>query len=116
MKAIALGLALLLGGCATTEGVLSKKDSDNAECDTYAKPFEHSGRMKHACMISRGHERIYTSNGGWLYVRSSATPPQPPETVASDLKTCNDSTGMGYQGRQQFARCMGSRGYLVRLP
>jgi len=38
------------------------------------------------------------------------------ETVASDLKTCNDSTGMGYQGREQFARCMGNRGYIVRLP
>ena len=105
----------LLTGCATP-GPLSQKDTDGTECDAYAKPLEHSGRMKHACMISRGHERIYSSNGGWLYVRSSATPPQPPETVASDLKTCNDSTGMGYQGREQFARCMGNRGYVVRLP
>jgi type IV pilus biogenesis protein CpaD/CtpE len=108
-------LATLLSGCAST-GPASQKDVDSAECDTYAKPFEHSGRMKHACMISRGHERIYTSNGGWLYVRSSASPLQPAQTVATDLKTCNDAAGMGYQGREQFAQCMNSRGYVVRLP
>jgi hypothetical protein len=89
---------------------------DSTECSTYAKPFEHSGRVKHACMISRGHERIYSSNGGWLYVRSAASPPQPPEAVAVDVKACNDASGMGYQGRKQFAKCMGPRGDVVRLP
>ncbi|HZP35723.1 MAG TPA: hypothetical protein VFE48_04415 [Methylomirabilota bacterium] len=106
---------LILAGCASS-GPLSREDMDSAECSAYAKPFEHSGRMKHACMISRGHERIYSSNGGWLYVRSSTTPPQSPETIAVDLKACNDVSGMGYKVREQFARCMGPRGYVVRLP
>lgn len=106
---------LLLAGCASS-GPLSREEIDSSECSAYAKPFEHSGRMKHACMISRGHERIYSSNGGWLYVRSSTTPPQSPETIAVDLKACNDVSGMGYEGREQFARCMGPRGYVVRLP
>src|ERR1700730_630732 len=112
---VALGSGFLAGWTAT-EGALSKKDSDSVECDAYAKPFEHSGRMKHACMISRGHERIYSSNGGWLYVRPSAAPPRPAGTLASDLKNCKDFTGMGFQGGEQFARCMGNRGYVVRLP
>jgi hypothetical protein len=34
--------------------------------------------------------------------------------VATDLKACNDESGMGYAGRRQFATCMAPRGYAVR--
>ena len=36
------------------------------------------------------------------------------ETVATDLKACNDQSGLGYTGRLQFNRCMTPRGYAVR--
>jgi hypothetical protein len=48
----ALLVALVAGGCATSP----KEAADRAECKAYARPFEHSGRMKDACLISRGYE------------------------------------------------------------
>jgi hypothetical protein len=91
---------VLLGGCATT--VSNPMESkDRAECKEYARPFEHSGRMKDACLISRGYTVSYGTNGGGV-------------DVALDLKACNDQSGMGYAGRLQFARCMDPRGYSVR--
>lgn len=46
-------------------------------------------------------------------MRSKAEPKQPVETVARDLKACNDQSGLGYVGRLQFRRCMDPRGYAV---
>ena len=105
-------LATGLGGCAATASnpVESK---DRAECRDYARPFEHSGRMKDACLISRGHTVTYNTNGGGVEVRSKAEPRQPVEVVARDLKACNDESGLGYVGRLQFRRCMDPRGYAV---
>jgi hypothetical protein len=114
--ALATILVTLLGGCAATasnpvEAPMQAKD--RAECKDYARAHEHSGRMKDACLISRGHTVTYNTNGGGVEVRSKAEPRQPVETVARDLKACNDESGLGYAGRLQFRRCMDPRGYAV---
>ena len=101
----------LLGGCAT--GAPTAESKDRADCRAYSRPLEHSGRMKDACMISRGYAVIYNTVAGWVEVRSKAQPRQAPEVIATDLKGCNDSIGAGYVGRLQFAKCMDPRGYLV---
>jgi hypothetical protein len=110
-RCVLLGILALLDGCAT--GAPTAESTDRAECENYARPFEHSGRMKDACMISRGYSVIYSTNAGWVEVRSKALPRQAPEAIAKDLKGCNDETGMGYVGRQQFVKCMDPRGYAV---
>ena len=106
-------ILVLLTGCATT-ATSTAESKDRAECKEYSRPFEHSGRMKDACLISRGHTAIYSTNGGDVHVRSKAEPRQTAEVVANDLKGCNDAAGMGYAGRLQFATCMDPRGYAVR--
>lgn len=113
--ALATILVTVLGGCAATASnpVESK---DRAECREYARPFEHSGRMKDACLINRGHTVTYNTNGGGVEVRAKAEPRQPVEVVARDLKACNDESGLGYVGRLQFRRCMDPRGYAVTSP
>jgi hypothetical protein len=106
-------ILILLTGCATT-ATSTAESKDRTECREYARPFEHSGRMKDACLISRGYTVVYSTNGGGVQVRSKAEPRQTAEVVAKDLKGCNDESGMGYAGRLQFARCMDPRGYVVR--
>jgi hypothetical protein len=114
MKRLVLATILVtgLGGCAATASNPTEA-KDRAECREYARPLEHSGRMRDACLISRGHLVTYSSNGGGVEVRSRAEPRQPVEVVARDLKACNDESGMGYAGRLQFRRCMDPRGYAV---
>src|SRR6185312_7402722 len=102
-------LVTLLGGCATTASSPTES-KDRAECREYARTLEHSGRMRAACLISRGYTASYSANGGGVDVRSSAEPRPAPEAVARDLKACNDQSGLGYIGRQQFTRCMAPRG------
>ena len=102
----------LLGGCAATASSPAES-KDRAECREYARALEHSGRMRDACLISRGHTVTYSTNGGGVEVRSKAEPRQPVEIVARDLKACNDQSGLGYVGRLQFRRCMDPRGYAV---
>ncbi len=102
----------VLWGCAS--GAPTVESTDRAECAAYAKNQEHSGRMKNACMIAKGHTVVYTTVQGWVEVQSKAQPRQPAEAVASDLKGCNDATSaFGYEGRAQFAQCMDRRGYTV---
>ena len=110
--ALATIVVTLLGGCAATASNPAES-KDRAECKEYARAFEHSGRMKDACLISRGHTVTYNTNGGGVEVRSKADPRQPVEAVARDLKACNDESGLGYTGRPQFRRCMDPRGYTV---
>ena len=110
--ALATILVTLLGGCAATASNPAES-KDRAECKEHARAFEHSGRMKDACLISRGHTVTYNTNGGGVEVRSKADPRQPVEAVARDLKACNDESGLGYTGRLQFRRCMDPRGYTV---
>ena len=105
-------LVTSFAGCATPASN-PMESKDRAECKEYARTFEHSGRMKDACLISRGYLVTYSSNGGGVEVRSKAEPRQTLEVVARDLKTCNDESGMGYAGRLQFRRCMDPRGYTV---
>ena len=108
------GWAMLtaLAGCTTATP--TKEAADQSDCRAYSRPFEHSKRMKDACMISRGYVVVYDTTAGWVQVSSKAEPKQPPETIATDLKGCNDaSTGLGYNGRLQFKRCMEQRGYSV---
>ena len=114
--ALATILVTLLGGCAANtsnpaEAPMQAKD--RAECKEYARTFEHSGRMKDACLISRGYTVTYSTNGGGVEVRAKAEPRPPVELVARDLKACNDESGLGYTGRLQFRRCMDPRGYTV---
>ena len=90
------------------------ESKDRAECKEYARPFEHSGRMKDPCLISRGYAVTYSTNGGGVDVRAKEEPRPAAEAVARDLKECNDQAGMGYSGRLQFAKCMNPRGYAVR--
>jgi len=108
----AMILVILLGGCATTASN-PQESKDRAECKEYARTFEHSGRMRDACLINRGYLVTYSSNGGGVEVRSKADPRQAVEVVARDLKACNDESGLGYAGRLQFRRCMDPRGYTV---
>lgn len=112
--ATTLAVAVATGGCASNPG----ERADRAACKDYARPFEHSGRMKDACLISRGYEQIYETTLGAVKVRSKAEPRQPAEVVANDLKVCNDETsrlGMrwGGSGLDQFSQCMAPRGYVV---
>jgi hypothetical protein len=111
-----LGARFLTAGCATTTSTTeaTTASNDRAECKEYARPFEHSGRMKDACLISRGHTVSYSTNGGGVDVTARAQPRPAAEAVATDLKACKDQSGMGYVGRLQFARCMTPRGYVVR--
>ena len=108
------GCAILtvLAGCGSAAP--TKEATDDSECRAYARPLEHSKRMKDACMIGRGYTVVYDTTAGWVQVSSGAEPKRPPETIAADLKGCNDaSTGLGYEGRLQFKRCMEGRGYRV---
>jgi hypothetical protein len=59
-RSVLLAILALLGGCAT--GAPTAESTDRAEGTNYARPFEHSGRMKDACMISRGYSVIYSTN------------------------------------------------------
>ena len=113
-RSAAAVLAGLLGGCAT--GAPSAESTDRAECKAYSRPLEHSGRMKDACMIAKGYTTVYDTVAGWVEVHSTAQPRQAAEVVATDLKGCNDATSaLGYEGRDQFAKCMDRRGYAVRV-
>jgi hypothetical protein len=105
---------ILLGGCATGTGAQSAESGDRTQCKEYARPFEHAGRMKDACLISRGYSVTYGTNGGGGEVRSKVEPRPSAEVTATDLKACNDQAGMGHAGRLQFAKCMDPRGYSVR--
>jgi len=108
-------LFLTTGSAAATSTAESPAESkDRAECKEYARPFEHSGRMKDACLISRGYTVSYSTNGGGVDVTARAQPRPAVEAVATDLKACNDQSGLGYTGRLQFNRCMTPRGYAVR--
>jgi len=49
----ALGALILTAGCAAATSPTESRD--RAECKAYARTFEHSGRMKDACLISRGY-------------------------------------------------------------
>lgn len=109
-----VSLAAVLGGCTT--GAPTAESTDRAACKLYARGFQdHRGRMKDACLISKGYEVVYDTVAGWVEVQSKAQPRQAAEVVATDLKGCNDATtGLGYEGRAQFAKCMDQRGYAVR--
>ena len=52
-----LGALLLLAGCTPAASTVESKD--RAECKEYARWFEHCGRMKDACLISRGYPVSY---------------------------------------------------------
>ena len=52
-----LGALILLAGCAPAAS--TAESNDRAECKEYARSFEHSGRMKDACLISRGYTVSY---------------------------------------------------------
>jgi hypothetical protein len=53
-------LVIILVGCAT--GAPTVESKDRAECKQYASRFaEDPGRMKDACLISRGHRQIYST-------------------------------------------------------
>jgi len=107
-----LGALILIAGCAAATSPTESRD--RAECKEYARTFEHSGRMRDACLISRGYTVSYSTNGGGVDVTARAQPRPVAETVATDLKACNDQSGLGYTGRLQFNRCMTPRGYAVR--
>src|SRR5258708_39598874 len=101
-----LGALFLTTGCAAaTSTAESPTDSkDRAECKEYARPFEHSGRMKDACLISRGYTVSYSTNGGGVDVTARAQLRPAAEAVAPDLKPCNDQSGHGSAGRPECAR------------
>ncbi|HEX5528965.1 MAG TPA: hypothetical protein VFZ82_05365, partial [Methylomirabilota bacterium] len=107
-----LGALIVLAGCAPATSTAESRD--RGECKEYARTFEHSGRMKDACLISRGYTVSYSTNGGGVDVAARAQPRPAAEVVATDLKACNDQSGLGYEGRLQFTRCMTPRGYTVR--
>lgn len=108
-------LAIILVGCAT--GAPTVESKDRAECKQYARRFaEDPGRMKDACLISRGHRQIYSTVLGELWVRSTAEPRQPAEVVAADLKACSQATRRwSNEGWAQFGKCMTPRGYAVSV-
>lgn len=62
MKRLVLAsiLVTVLAGCATTASNPTEA-KDRAECREYARPLEHSGRMRDACLINRGHMVTYSS-------------------------------------------------------
>lgn len=108
-------LAALAAGCASSAPTAESKD--RAECQQYARRFvDHQGRMKDACLISRGYRQSFSTVLGELWVRSTAEPRQAPDVVAVDLKECNDATNRwSNEGWSQFARCMTPRGYAVSV-
>src|SRR5512147_2143522 len=79
--ATTLGALGLLAGCATATSTAEAptESRDRAECKEYARTFEHSGRMKDACLISRGYTVSYSTNGGGVDVTTRAQP-GPPRT------------------------------------
>ncbi len=115
MRYVGIGLLVLFAGCATAE--LTAEAKDRAECKEYGRRFaQDPGRMKDACLISRGYRQIYSTVLGELWVRSTVEPHQPAEVVASDLKACSEATKRwSNEGWQQFATCMTPRGYLVTV-
>lgn len=108
---------LLLAGCATTASEPTAEAKDRAECKEWGRRFaQDPGRMKDACLISRGYKQIYSTVLAELWVRSTAEPRQAAEVVASDLKACADATDRwNNAGWKQFETCMTPRGYAVTL-
>jgi hypothetical protein len=108
-------LAVVFVGCATPAPTAESKD--RAECKEYGRRFaQDPGRMKDACLISRGYRQIYSTVLGELWVRSTAEPRQPPEVIANDLKVCADATNRwSNEGWKQFEKCMTPRGYAVSV-
>ena len=108
-------LAAVLVGCATSAP--TAESTDRAECRQYARRFaDHQGRMKDACLISRGYRQLYSTVLGGLWVRATAEPRQPADVVAVDLKECNDATNKwSNHGWAQFVSCMAPRGYAVSV-
>ena len=120
MRSILISLACLtalVAGCATTETPLTAEAKDRAECKEWGKRFaQDPGRMKDACLISRGYKQSYSTVLAELWVRSIAEPRQPAEVVANDLKACTDATKRwDNAGWKQFDTCMTPRGYAVTL-
>src|SRR5260370_24177825 len=89
-----LGALILTAGCAAATSPTESRD--RAECKEYARTFEHSGRMKDPCLISRGYTVSYSTNGGGVTVTARAQPRPPPEPGAPDLKASTARSGLGY--------------------
>jgi hypothetical protein len=108
---------LLLAGCATTTAEPTAEATDRAECKEWGRRFARDpGRMKDACLISRGYKQSYSTVLADLWVRSTAEPRQAADVVANDLKTCADATDRwNNAGWKQFETCMTPRGYAVTL-
>jgi hypothetical protein len=118
MRTLAPFVALLLfAGCTTTTGEPTAEAKDRAECKEWGKCFaKDPGRMKDACLISRGYKQIYSTVLAELWVKSTAEPRQPAEVIATDLKACADATDRwNNAGWKQFETCMVPRGYAVTL-
>jgi hypothetical protein len=115
MRGSLVGLAIVLVGCATSAPTAESRD--RAECKEYGRRFaQDPGRMKDACLISRGYRQIYSTVLGELWVRSTTEPRQPAEVVANDLKVCADATNRWSNvGWKQFQNCMAPRGYAVSV-
>src|SRR5512147_1546465 len=98
--ATTLGALGLLAGCATATSTAEAptESRDRAECKEYARTFEHSGRMKDACLISRGYTVSYSTNGGGVDVTARAQPRPAAEVVAADLQGLQRSGGHGLRG------------------
>jgi hypothetical protein len=111
-------LTTVLVGCATpTSAPLTAEAKDRAECREWGKGFaQDPGRMKDACLISRGYRQIYSTVLAEVWVKSTADPRQPADVIAKDLKTCADATKRwSNEGWRQFEKCMTPRGYAVTL-
>lgn len=111
-------LTTALLGCATaTTAPMSAEAKDRAECKAWGKGFaQDPGRMKDACLISRGYRQIYSTVLASQWVKSIAEPRQSPEVIANDLKVCAAATHRwSNEGWQQFQKCMTPRGYAVTL-
>jgi hypothetical protein len=108
---------LLLAGCATTTAEPTAEAKDRAECKAWGRGFaQDPGRMKDACLISRGYKQSYSTVLAELWVGSTAEPRQAAEVVAKDLKACADATDRwNNAGWKQFETCMTPRGYAVTL-
>jgi hypothetical protein len=109
--------AALLTACATTDAPMTTEAKDRTECKEWGKTFgQDPGRMKDACLISRGYKQIYSTVLGEVYVRSIKEPRQAAQVTAEDLKTCADGTKYwDNAGWRQFEACMAPRGYTVTL-
>jgi hypothetical protein len=110
-------VAAVLAGCATTDTPPTAEMKDRAECKEWGRTFaQDPGRMKDACLISRGYKQNYSTVLAELWVKSTAEPRQPAEVIAKDLKTCADVTDRwNNAGWKQFETCMVPRGYAVTL-